>query len=71
MRIFLDTNVLASALGTRGLCADILREVITSEELIVSKPLLVELNRILAKKLRLQRKFAERRSVGGASDPIE
>ena len=28
MRVFLDTNVLACALGTRGLCADVLQLVI-------------------------------------------
>jgi putative PIN family toxin of toxin-antitoxin system len=50
MRVFLDTNVLASALATRGLCTDILREVINSDELIISDPLLVELHRILLKK---------------------
>ena len=50
MRVFLDTNVLASALATRGLCADILREVINSDELVISDPLLVELHRILRKK---------------------
>ena len=50
MRVFLDTNVLASALATRGLCTDILREVINSDDLIISDPLLVELHRILLKK---------------------
>lgn len=50
MRVFLDTNVLASALATRGLCSDILREVIRLHELIISDPLLVELNRVLTKK---------------------
>ena len=50
MRVFLDTNVLASALATRGLCADILRGIINSDELLVSDPLFVELRRILPKK---------------------
>jgi putative PIN family toxin of toxin-antitoxin system len=53
MRVFLDTNVLASALATRGLCTDILREVINSDELIVSPPLLAELHRILLKKFHI------------------
>ena len=53
MRVFLDTNVLASALATRGLCTDILRAVINSEDLIVSDALLVELRRILLKKFRV------------------
>ena len=30
MKVFLDTNVLASAAATRGLCADVLREVFAS-----------------------------------------
>ena len=50
MRVFLDTNVLASALATRGLCADILRKVINSDDLIISEPLVIELRRIMARK---------------------
>ena len=53
MRVFLDTNVLASALATRGLCADILREVMNNHVLIVSEPLLKELQRILPKKFKI------------------
>lgn len=47
MRVFLDTNVLASAAATRGLCADVLREVLLSHHLVVSPPLLDELARVL------------------------
>ena len=36
MRVFLDTNVLVSAMATRGLCADVLREILTSHRLVVS-----------------------------------
>ncbi len=50
MRIFLDTNVIVSATATRGLCADIFREVLLSHELIVSEPLLMEVSRILSEK---------------------
>jgi len=50
MRIFLDTNVLASATATRGLCADVFREVLTSHELVVSDALFKELRRTLRKK---------------------
>jgi len=53
MRIFLDTNVLASALATRGLCSDVLREVLTSHELIISDPLLSELQSVLIRKFRM------------------
>lgn len=47
MRLFLDTNVLASALGTRGLCLDLVRLVMDEHELLVSIPLLDELERAL------------------------
>ncbi len=50
MRVFLDTNVPASAVATRGLCADVLREVLSSHELIISKPLLRELRQVLQRK---------------------
>jgi uncharacterized protein len=50
VRVFLDTNVLASAAATRGLCADVLREVLTSHELLISAQVLKELERVLATK---------------------
>lgn len=50
MRVFLDTNVLASAAATRGLCADVLREVLTSHELLTSAQVLSELKRVLRTK---------------------
>jgi len=53
MRVFLDTNVLVSALATRGLCADVLREVLTSHQLIVSASLFTELRRVLRQKLQI------------------
>lgn len=53
MKVFLDTNVLASAVATRGLCADVLREVLTSHELIISDALLKELKRVLQRKFKV------------------
>ncbi len=50
MRVFLDTNVIISATATRGLCADLFREVLLSHELIVSEPLLTEVSRVLSSK---------------------
>ncbi len=47
MRVFLDTNVLVSAFATRGLCADVLRTVMTEPELMVSALVLSELERVL------------------------
>jgi putative PIN family toxin of toxin-antitoxin system len=53
MRVFLDTNVLVSAMATRGLCTDVLREVLTSHQLVVSAPLFTELKRALRQKLQI------------------
>lgn len=54
MRVFLDTNVLASAAATRGLCADVLREVLTSHELLTSEHVLNELKQVLVTKFRVR-----------------
>lgn len=53
MRIFLDTNVLASSIATRGLCSELLESVIHEHELLTSQAVLEELERVLAEKLRL------------------
>jgi putative PIN family toxin of toxin-antitoxin system len=50
MRILLDTNILASAAATRGLCADVLREVLAEHELIVCPKIVSELRRVLKDK---------------------
>ncbi len=47
MKVFLDTNVLASAAATRGLCADVLRQVFASHQLSISEQVLNELTRVL------------------------
>ena len=51
MKVFLDTNVIASATATRGLCADVLRTVIEFHDLVVSECLIGELRRVLKDKL--------------------
>lgn len=51
MRVFLDTNVLVSAAATRGLCADVLREILVSHQLIVSAPLIAEIKDVLHTKI--------------------
>jgi len=51
VKVFLDTNVLASALTTRGLCAELFEVVLQSHELLISDPVLKELERILPEKL--------------------
>lgn len=51
MKVFLDTNALASALATRGLCAELFESVLAEHELVASAALLAELDRILTSKL--------------------
>lgn len=53
MRVALDTNVVASAIGTRGLCADVLRVVLVEHELVIGEHVLTELRNNLARKFRL------------------
>ncbi|WP_423924307.1 hypothetical protein [Candidatus Palauibacter sp.] len=42
MRIFLDTNVLVSALAGRGICSDVPRVVIANHSLIAGETVLLE-----------------------------
>jgi putative PIN family toxin of toxin-antitoxin system len=53
VRVFLDTNVLVSAVATRGLCADILRHVLAEHQLITGEVVIVELRRALRDKLKV------------------
>jgi predicted nucleic acid-binding protein len=50
VRVFLDTNVLASAFGTRGLCADVLEVILNEHELVTGEVVIEELGRALSKK---------------------
>ena len=47
MRVFVDTNVLVSAVATRGLCADVLREILASHDMIISQQVLDEVEEVL------------------------
>jgi putative PIN family toxin of toxin-antitoxin system len=53
VRVFLDTNVLVSAFATRGLCADVMRDVLAEHSLITGEVVLQELRRVLRLRLRL------------------
>ena len=55
MRVLLDTNVLASAFATRGLCADVLRVVLSDHELVVPEVVLAELRRVLQRQFKVPR----------------
>ena len=50
MKVFVDTNVLVSAVATRGLCADVLREVLAAHDLVISRQVLDEVRRVLQTK---------------------
>ncbi len=47
MKIFLDTNVLVSAYTARGICADLLRYILTEHDLLTGEINLLELRRVL------------------------
>ncbi len=53
MKVFLDTNVLVSAVATRGLCADVFHAVLAEHQLVVGDAVLSELRRVLRQKIRL------------------
>jgi putative PIN family toxin of toxin-antitoxin system len=53
VRVFFDTNVLVSAFLARGLCADLLRLVLSEHTLLSSEVVLAELRDVLSRKGRL------------------
>lgn len=53
MRVCLDTNVLVAAFATRGLCADVLRTVLTEHELVLGEVIMEELRRVMRGRLKL------------------
>ena len=59
MRVYLDTNVLVCAFATRGLCADILRHVLTEHKLLTGEIILEELRKALLKRFGVPRKTVE------------
>lgn len=51
MRVFLDTNVIVSAVATRGLCADVFREALIHHQLVISEMLIDEVRNVLRDKI--------------------
>ena len=51
-RICLDSNVLGAAFVARGLCADLLRLVLSEHELVVPELIAQEVRRVLTEKLK-------------------
>ena len=52
MRVFLDTNVLVSALATRGLCAELYERLLTEHDVVIGEPVFAEVLNIMRRKLR-------------------
>ena len=55
MRIVLDANVVVAAFAARGLCESLFEFCLASHEMLWSEPLLDEVRRNLAKKVKLPR----------------
>lgn len=60
MRVFLDTNVLVSAVHTRGLCADVLRACLLDHELVFGETVLSEFRQVVQQKLRIPEARADK-----------
>ena len=58
MRIVLDANVVVAAFAARGLCEALFELCLGSHEILLSGPLLDEIRRNLAKKVKLERQTA-------------
>ena len=56
MRVALDTNVLVSAVATRGLSADVFNLILAEHELVVGETVLSELRRVLGEKIKVPSK---------------
>lgn len=52
MRVFLDTNVLISALATRGLCAELYERLLSEHEVVIGEPVVAEVLDIMRRKFR-------------------
>ena len=59
MKIFLDTNVVVSALATRGLCADLFRAILAEHDLLLGETVLEEVQSVLKRKFRVPRETLE------------
>ena len=57
MKVFLDTNVLVSALATRGLCADLYERLLAEHEVVIAEPVVMEVLDILQRKFRADREL--------------
>lgn len=77
MRVFLDTNVVVSGFTTRGLCADLVREVLAQHTLITSEHILAETKDVLLNRFGVLRDtvteiiaLLRRQEIAGLPDPL-
>ena len=77
MRVFLDTNVVVSGFTTRGLCADLVREVLAQHTLITSEHILAETKDVLLNRFGVPRDtvteiiaLLRRQEIAGLPDPL-
>jgi putative PIN family toxin of toxin-antitoxin system len=59
LKVFLDTNVVVSAVATRGLCADLLHLILAEQELGLGEAVLTELREVLRSKIGVSRETTE------------
>ena len=57
MRVFLDTNVLISALATRGLCAELYERLLMEHEVVIGEPVVAEVLEVMSRKFRADSKL--------------
>jgi len=60
VKVFLDTNVVVSALATRGLCADLYERLLVAHEIVICEPVIIEVPDILQRKFRADRKLLDK-----------
>lgn len=60
MKVFFDTNVLVSALTTRGVCAEVVEEALGRCEVVVDQVVLEELRRVLTDRMAVDAERASR-----------
>ena len=53
MRVFLDTNIIVSAFTTRGLCADLFRDILAAHTLVTSDYILSETQDVLTRRFKV------------------
>jgi putative PIN family toxin of toxin-antitoxin system len=55
LKVCLDTNVVVSAVATRGMCADLLHVILAEHELVLGETVMAELRRVLSRKIGLSK----------------